>query len=95
MAIEAVIRKIELAADEPPRPGMVPLENFVPLFKPVQLFGNAAPKLFRLFDGLPIDALVVCLALEMSAAAKIIGRLELALLLEDGVDVGRGRDWFI
>src|SRR3954452_11795180 len=95
VAIKAVVREIKLSAHEPLCPGMVPLENFVPLPEPVQLFGNAAPKLFRLLNRLAIDALVICFALEMSPAAKIVGRLELALLLQNGVDVGRGRDWFI
>ena len=50
MAVKAVIRKIDLSADEPLRPGIFPFEYLVPLFEPVQLGGNAPPKFLRLLD---------------------------------------------
>src|SRR5215467_1754453 len=87
MAVEAVVGKIQLSAEEPFRPGVVPVENLVPFLEPVQIFGDATPEFFGLLDGLVIDALVVFEALEMRASAELFGWLELSLLLKDGVNV--------
>ena len=48
MTVEAVVRKIDLAADEPLGPGRFPVQNLVPLLEPVQFFGRAGPEFFRL-----------------------------------------------
>src|SRR6266404_7087603 len=88
--IEAVIRKVDLATDEPLRPGMVPFEDLVPLLEPVQLFGNAAPKFFRMLDRLTVDAVVFFGALDVSLPAKIFRTLKLALLLQNGINAGAG-----
>ena len=65
MTIKAVIGKIELAPDEPFCPGIFPLEYFVPLFEPVQLGRDAAPKLLRLLSGFAIETLVVLLTFDV------------------------------
>ena len=40
--IEAVVGKIELAADEPLGPGKIPFQNLVPLLEPMKFFGDGA-----------------------------------------------------
>ena len=50
VAVEAVVGEIQLAANKPLCPGMVPFENFVPFLKPVQFFGNSSPEFFGLLD---------------------------------------------
>src|SRR5258708_37245711 len=79
MAIEAVIRKINLATNEPFRPGMVPFEDLVPLFEPVQLFSDASPEFFRMLDRLAIDAVVFFYALDMRLISKMLRTLKLSL----------------
>ena len=59
VAIEAVVGKIKLAADKPLGPGIIPLQNFVPLFEPVQFLRCLAPKFLGIFHRFAVDALVV------------------------------------
>src|SRR4030088_3029319 len=58
VAIKTVVRKIDLAADEPLRPGRFPLQNLVPLLEPVQFFGGAGPEFFRLLYRLFVEGFV-------------------------------------
>src|SRR5256885_10833011 len=49
MAIEAVVRDIDLAAGEPLRMRRLPLQHFVPLPEPVELaLSKPRPKAFRI-----------------------------------------------
>ena len=86
MTVEAVVGKIDLASDEPLGPGAIPFENFVPFLEPVEFGGNFAPKLVGIIDRLLIEALVLGESFDVSVAAEFGGRVEAALLLEDGVD---------
>ena len=87
MAVEAVVGKINLAADKPLGPGMIPLQNLVPLLEPVQFLGDAAPEFFRLFDRFAIDALVLFQALDVRLLAEVFRALELSLLVQNRLDV--------
>ncbi len=82
MAIEAVIGKIELAANEPLRPGLVPLQNLVPLFEPVQLFGGPSPEFFRLLHRLLIQGFIFGQALNLRLRGKFWRRRKTALLIK-------------
>src|SRR3989442_15718415 len=70
VAIEAVIREIDLAADEPLRPGIVPFKDLVPLLEPVQLRGDPGPEFFRFLNRFAVNALVVFRTLDVCAATK-------------------------
>ena len=94
VAVETVVGKIELAADKPLGPGMIPFQNLVPLLEPVQIVGDAAPEFFRLLDRLAIDALVVFQALDVRLLAEGLRTFEFSVLVQDGLDIaaviGRG-----
>ena len=91
MAIKAVIGNIDLAADEPFGPGVVPLQDLAPFLEPVQFFRNASPELFRLLNRLAIDALVFLEALDVRLLAEMIRAHEFSLLIESGIEVDGGR----
>src|SRR5580704_1543510 len=82
VAVEAVIGEIDLAADEPLRPREIPVENFVPLFEPMQLAGDAAPEFVGFGDRFLVEVFVFLAALNMGTAAEFGGRLEATLLLK-------------
>jgi hypothetical protein len=84
--VEAVIRKIDLAADEPLRPWTIPFENFVPFLEPVQFAGDAAPKLVGIVDRFPIESLVLGEILFIILLAENGRRRETALFLQNGID---------
>ena len=79
MAVEAVVGKIELAADKPLGPGMVPLQDLVPLLEPVQFVRDSAPEFFRLLDRLAVDALVIFQALDVRLLAEVLRALKFSL----------------
>ena len=87
MAVETVIGKIDLAANKPLRPRIVPFKHPVPLLEPVQLSGDSAPELLRLLNRLAENALVVFQAFNVRLLTEVIGTFELALFLENGTDV--------
>src|SRR5271166_1730650 len=86
MAVETVVGEINLAADKPFCPRVIPFEDLVPLLEPVQLAGNPAPELIGLLDRLFIKLFVFFYALDVSVAAEGDGRLEAALFLENRID---------
>src|SRR5262249_33764942 len=88
MTIQAVVGKVQFPTQKPLRPRMLPLENFVPFFKPVQFIGNASPELLRLVDRFAVNALVVFRALDVRASAELFGWLKPALLLKNRINVG-------
>src|SRR5436305_3218010 len=95
--IEAVVREIELAAHEPLRPGAIPFQNLVPLLEPVQLARDTRPERVGIVNRLLIEPLVLREVLDMGLRRKFRRALELALLLQNGIDIGGSRinDGFI
>ena len=87
VAIQAVIREVDLAAHKPFRPGAIPFENALPLFEPVEFAGNPRPELVGLVDGFSIEMLVFLERLDVSLLAEFRRRLELAQLIQSGIDV--------
>lgn len=73
MAIETVVGKIDLTANEPLRPGRFPFEDLVPLAKPMKLASDLAPKLLGVFFGLAIELLVLFEALYVCLLAELRG----------------------
>ena len=88
VTIETVVGEIDLSADEPLGPRAIPLENAIPLLEPVQFAGEARPECVGIVDGLLVEALVFFQTFYVCVAAELRGRLEFALLLQDGIDVG-------
>src|SRR5579862_7946873 len=88
MAVETIVGKVDLAANEPFSPGAIPLENFFPRLEPVQLTGDAAPEFIGVVDRFLVEALVLSESFDVGVAAEIRGRLEFALLVKDGIDAG-------
>src|ERR1700687_2006144 len=95
VAVETVVRDIELATDKPFGPGRFPFQNLLPLFEPVQFVRDPCPKFLRLLDRLTIDALVLLQALDAGLLAEGLRTFELAVLVQDGINIGasirRGR----
>src|SRR5207253_3928763 len=87
MAVEAVVGKIDSAADEPLGPGAIPFEDFVPFLEPVQFVGNATPEFFWLLDRLAVNALVLVETLDVSLATEFRRTFKFPLLVQRGIDI--------
>src|SRR5205085_7722856 len=81
MTVEAVVRRVERAADEPLRVRRVPFEHVVPLRLPVELLGPAGPIRLAVFD------VVDRFAVRVRVAAEVVGGSEGAVLLQQCVDL--------
>ena len=60
MSIETVVRDIDLAADKPLGVWRMPVQNRVPLLKPMKLFSHARPEACRVstrFDAQTLELL--------------------------------------
>src|SRR5690606_36674099 len=62
MSVEAILRHIELASDEPLYFGFVeiPVEGLCPFFPPHKLFGGFRHEGFGIFYTLAVNAFVIC-----------------------------------
>ena len=87
VTIQAVVREIDPAADKPFCPRAIPLENLVPGLEPVQFAGDTRPKLLGLVNRLFIKMLVFLKCLNVSLLAEFRRTFELALLIQNGIDV--------
>ena len=87
MAVETVVRDIELAAGKPFCPGQVPFQDLVPLFEPMQLVRDPGPEFLRLLDRFAVDALVLLQALDVRLPAEIFWTFELSILVQNGFDI--------
>src|SRR5579864_4943186 len=88
VAVEAVVGEIDFAADKPFRPRAIPFENFFPRLEPVQFTSDLRPEFVGILDRPLIELLVLGQRLNVRIAAEFGGRLELALLLQYGIDAG-------
>ena len=55
LVIQAVIRDVQLAADEPLGVGPVSVENLIPSLEPVQLTGEALPGSLKVLFGFLVN----------------------------------------
>jgi hypothetical protein len=89
--VQAVVADVEPAAEEPLGERLVPLEDFLPGLEPDEFgLGLSGPEFFGRLDGLVVEFLVLGEGLDVGAGGKGLGRLEDAVLLEDGFEVGEG-----
>ena len=93
--VDAVVRRVELAADVPLRErGVVPVEHPVPLGVPAQPLGLLGPEGLAILVGPRVRLL-----LEVGVGREVLGRLEAPVLLEQvrqglfGHDVSRCVEW--
>src|SRR5271166_2983766 len=82
MAIEAIVRNVELTADEPFGEGRIPSERFCERFEPVQFSSTFGPKTLRILSGTPIERFVFGQTLDVRFRAENRGRSESAILAE-------------
>jgi hypothetical protein len=82
MPVEAVVGHVELAVDEPPGVGRVPVEDGGPLLEPVELGGLAGPEALAIRGGLVVDLR----AGDQRLTLEALGRRERAPLVEQALD---------
>src|SRR5262249_36793840 len=87
VTIQAVVRQVGGAADEPLGEWGLPFEDRAPGCEPLQLRGNVRPKGFRLLVGEPREPLVLSRC-QVRALTEIHRRLKDALFLQHGLDIG-------
>jgi hypothetical protein len=54
----------------------------------VQFFGYRSPEFLRLLNRIPVDTFLFLQALDVSVLAEQLRALELAVFVQDGIDVG-------
>ena len=92
MAVETIVRKINLSRDKPLRPGWIPFQYFVPSLEPVQLAGNGGPELFGVGLGFGVKAFVFLQTFYVRLGGKFRRRRKAAGFLEDGINIDLGRE---
>ena len=89
MAIETVVRNINLAADKPFGVGRFPLQNRIPLLEPVQFaLSKTRPEPFRIRARFGAQRFEFIHRLDMRAISKTLWRMKDAFFLLQGFDVG-------
>src|SRR5262245_51231732 len=88
MAIQTIVRKIELPSDKPSGKWLVPIEDRFPFLEPVQIAGNLCPEFLGLVDGTLIDAIIILSTLNMCRCAEVIGWCDEPAVAEKGIHVG-------
>ena len=87
MTVETVIAEVGFAPDEPLGPGQIPLKNFIPGLKPVQLFGDAGPECFGVFNGLLVECFVLLEAFDMGLGAELRRRRKDAIFAKNRIQI--------
>ena len=82
VAVEAIHRDVELAAEEPLGVWGLPFQHAVPWVDPFELLRPVRPITFRISSGALVGAGVV----DMGLLPELVGRGEAALLVEEGFD---------
>ena len=90
VTVDAVVAQIQLAADEPPGPGQVPLKNLVPGLEPVEIAGRIGPEFFGILNRLLVERLVFFEALDVGPGAELRGRRKDTVFAQRGVDIAVG-----
>src|SRR6266850_8407919 len=85
--VQTVVRNIQLATTKPLRMRRVPLQNRVPLLKPVELLSHPGPETFRVRVCLSTQLVQFGHRFDMRLLGKWFRRREEALLLLEGFDV--------
>ena len=93
VAVQAVVRKIQLATQKPLCPRNFPFHNFVPRLEPMQLARNVGPKSLRIGRSLGTDLVVLFFTANVSVLAELLRRRKAARFGKDGVDIWAGCLW--
>ncbi len=72
MTIQTVVGDVASRIDEPFRPWILPLQDFVPGREPLQFLGGIAPERFRIRDGFLVLGLVL---FDIGCSDRLGGRL--------------------
>ena len=88
VTVQAVLRDIELPADEPLCVRHLPIEHLLPRLLPGEFLRFAREKFLGVLDALIPHLLVLRHGLDARLARKGLGRFEDAVLDESGLDVG-------
>ena len=93
VAVEAVVRDVELAPFEPAHVGLFEVigEDRVPFLEPVQLLRFFRPESLHVLHGFLVNLLVFIEAFDMCRLAQPFRGLELPVLLHHGLDDAFGR----
>ena len=81
MSIQAVLGKIDFAADEPSRERHFPFQDFSPRFLPGKFLRFARPEFARLLDRLAIHPLILREVFDERFGREFLRRLKDTLLL--------------
>ena len=84
VAVDAVDRRVQLAADEPLRVRRLPLEHCVPRLRPLQLAREPRPERFGVGRGARINLV----AGDVRVRTPRVARGKAAFFFEEGVDFG-------
>ena len=90
MPVQTVVRDVELATHEPFRVRRRPLQNRVPLLKPMKLLRHSCPKVFRVSTRLRTQPLQFRHRFDMGFLREGCRRRKQPVFLLQGFDVGRG-----
>ena len=93
MAVEAVVRDVELASFEPAYVGLFEVigEDRVPFFEPVELLRLLRPESLHVLHGFLVNLLVLIEAFDMCRLAQPFRGIELPVLLHHGFYDALGR----
>src|SRR5204863_5565147 len=86
MPIQAVVRNIYFAADEPFCKRLVPFQNGMPFLIPIESFGLFCPKRRHVLRGLVIKFFVFLKTLDVSLCGKFGRRRKDPLFVQNGFD---------
>ncbi len=83
MAVEAVVRNVDLAADEPFCERLIPFKNGVPFAGPVQFFGPLCPESLGVGGSFFVESLIFFKVLNMRIGGELRRRRENARFAQD------------
>ncbi len=86
VAVQAVVRKVQLPAQEPFRERQLPFQHAIPRLEPVQFARDLGPETFRIVFRFLIQALVFGPALDLCPGAELVGGLKDALFVQNGIN---------
>ncbi len=94
MAVEAVVRKVDLSADEPFCERLVPLQEFLPRFEPVKFLRHARPEFRRRLDRFGVELAILREGFDVGLFGERSRRFEFAAFFLQRSDVGLRHERF-
>ena len=87
MPIEAILRDVQFAADEPFRERRLPFQHLLPWLLPVEFARFACPEFLRLPDRFPMHPAILLEATDAGVLGEVARGFENAGFLEVGLDI--------